>query len=384
MTRRLSYRISADEAQMRTSIGTRKADSICIDGGQNGTALYGQYIPLPPGTYSARLAFKRDTPVVGTAILDVCAECGNRLLGQKSIDSAGIVEHGVAVIDFCCFETFTDIEVRLRSEGGFTGTIEGLEIFGELADPSPRVESTDLPAVPVERIMSRGRSPYDGYQRGVGLQFSDLPKKIIGDPDFKEARELAGRRTILGELVLCNLFLLVKFYLPHLPAGQIVEFGSYMGGGAIFLASLAGKFLPESKVYGFDTFAGMPPTDRRVDHHQAGSFGGVDLAELCDYVEEIGLRNLEFVQGDFADTALATLKRIEPVSLCHIDCDIRSAIECAYNSTKPYMVSGGYWIFDDPMVSDCLGAAEAMEDLLIRGDGMNSEQVFPHYVFRQR
>jgi hypothetical protein len=34
------------------------------------------------------------------------------------------------------------------------------------------------------------------------------------------------------------------------------------------------------------------------------------------------------------------------------------------------------------MVFDCIGAAEAM-DLLIRRDGLNSEQVFPHYVFRQ-
>jgi hypothetical protein len=36
----------------------------------------------------------------------------------------------------------------------------------------------------------------------------------------------------------------------------------------------------------------------------------------------------------------------------------------------------------DPMVSDCIGAAEAM-DLLIRRDGLNYEQVFPQYEFRQ-
>jgi hypothetical protein len=47
------------------------------------------------------------------------------------------------------------------------------------------------------------------------------------------------------------------------------------------------------------------------------------------------------------------------------------------------MVSDDYWMFDDPIVSDCLGAAEAMEDLLIRRDGVNSEQVFPHYVYRR-
>jgi hypothetical protein len=47
------------------------------------------------------------------------------------------------------------------------------------------------------------------------------------------------------------------------------------------------------------------------------------------------------------------------------------------------MVSGGYWILDEPVVSDCIGTAEAMEDLLIPRDGLNSEQVFPHCVFRQ-
>jgi hypothetical protein len=46
------------------------------------------------------------------------------------------------------------------------------------------------------------------------------------------------------------------------------------------------------------------------------------------------------------------------------------------------MVSDDYWMFDDRIVSDCLGAAEAMEEL-IRRDGLNSEQVFPHYVYRQ-
>jgi len=194
---------------------------------------------------------------------------------------------------------------------------------------------------------------------------------------------LAGNRTILGDAVLGNIFLIIKFYLPRLARANIVEFGSYMGGSAIFMAALTHKFLPECKVFSFDTFSGMPPTDTRVDHHQAGAFAGVDLAELRRYIGIINMNNLVLVRGDFADTAAPTLQQIGSVSFCHIDCDIRSAIECAYDTTKPHMVSGGYWIFDDPMVSDCLGAAEVMEDLLIRRDGLNSEQVFPHYVFRQ-
>ena len=35
------------------------------------------------------------------------------------------------------------------------------------------------------------------------------------------------------------------------------------------------------------------------------------------------------------------------------------------------MVNGGYVVFDDAAVSSCLGATEAVEDLVIRRDGLN-------------
>jgi hypothetical protein len=384
-TRLLCYRFTANDAHMRTAVGTRKGDTIHIAEPDVGIAVYGPYIPLPSGSYKATLQFCRDIPCHGSAVMDVCAENGNRILARKTICGDQIADDGMAGrIDFSCTDPLMDLEVRLRSEGGFVADIEGLELVGELSDAFPRVELSDLPTVPIENTLSRGRSLYQGYERGVGLQFSDLPQKILRDPDFKEARELAGSRTILGGLNLCNLFLILKFYLPRLSGGgHIVEFGSYKGGGAIFMAALARKFLPGRRVLAFDTFTGMPLTDRHVDHHQAGAFAGVDIAELRHYIDEIGVGNLELVQGDFADSATPMLERIGSVAFAHLDCDIRSAIQCAYDATKPHMVSGGYWILDDPMVSDCLGAAEAMEDLLIRRDGLNSEQVFPHYVFRQ-
>jgi hypothetical protein len=46
------------------------------------------------------------------------------------------------------------------------------------------------------------------------------------------------------------------------------------------------------------------------------------------------------------------------------------------------MVPGGYMVFDDATVSSCLGATEAVESLLIRRDGLSSEQIWPHFVFR--
>ncbi len=45
------------------------------------------------------------------------------------------------------------------------------------------------------------------------------------------------------------------------------------------------------------------------------------------------------------------------------------------------MVQGGYIIFDDANVSSCIGATEAVEEIIQR-DCMYSEQIWPHYVFR--
>lgn len=245
------------------------------------------------------------------------------------------------------------------------------------------MDIADLPTVAVENGIRSGRSLHDGYQRGIAIAFRNLGAKVEQDEDFRRARDLAGNRTIVNPANLWNIFLILKFYIPQLAAGHIVEFGSYKGGSAIFMSALAQSFMPDTEVFAFDTFAGMPVTDRHVDYHSAGDFGDVDLAELRRYAETEGLQNLHFIQGQFEDTARSALIEVGRISLCHIDCDLRAAIECAYESAKPYMVPGGYWIFDDPLVATCLGATEAVEDLLIRRDGLNSEQICPHYVFRE-
>jgi hypothetical protein len=380
----LIYHFNGDDTRILLANSTRKNGSIHIDIKDIGMAIYGPYVPLQSGTYRAILKFLRDTPCRGEAIMDVCARLGTCVLGKKILSTNQLAEDGEISIEFSLTDPVADLEVRISSGGGFVGDIGSMRIVGEPSDTRREFALADLPEVPIANIQSRGRNLYDGYRRGVGLQFGNVTRKILGDADFREARDLAGNRTILGEVNLCNLFLIIKFYLPRLPSGHILEFGSYRGGGAIFMAALARKFLPGCKVFGFDTFSGMPPTDQRVDYHRVGSFADVDLAELRSYVGKIGLENdLEFVQGQFTGTVVSTLRDVGSIVLAHIDCDIRSAIECAYDAAKPHMVSGGYWILDDPMVSDCLGAAEAMEDLLIRRDGLNSEQVYPHYLFRQ-
>jgi len=232
------------------------------------------------------------------------------------------------------------------------------------------------------RGLRKGRNVYEGYQRGWGLQFGDLRGRIVADPLYQEAMALAAGRTIMAEFNRMNIFLILRFFMQGIEGGHIVEFGSYLGGNAIFMAYVAGKLHPGMKVFALDSFEGMPPTDKTVDAHNKGDFSGVDLAELRSFVARSGLDNLEFIKGYFEDTTSAVLQGAGKIALAHIDCDILPSVRYSYEAVKSRMVEGGYMVFDDATVSSCIGATEVVEDLLIRRDGLNSEQIFPHFVFR--
>jgi predicted O-methyltransferase YrrM len=228
----------------------------------------------------------------------------------------------------------------------------------------------------------KGRSISDGYARGWGLQYGDLLRKVLGDPLYIEASRLIRGRSVQDIEKRANLFLLLKFYVSQLPHGDIIEFGSFRGASAIFMAEICSELGIKSQVWALDTFSGMPAPDKLVDAHNAGDFVNTDLEQLKSYTEKCGLRNLHWVQGLFEDTAETVLAKAQRIVLAHIDCDIRSAVQYSYNVVKNRMVNGGYIVFDDATASSCLGATEVVEDDVIRRDGMNCEQIYPHFVFR--
>ena len=58
-----------------------------------------------------------------------------------------------------------------------------------------------------ERFRS-GRNISEGYQRGCGLEFGNLGDKISVDPDYVDAIEYCGARSVVRGDRLMNLFFL--------------------------------------------------------------------------------------------------------------------------------------------------------------------------------
>jgi hypothetical protein len=228
----------------------------------------------------------------------------------------------------------------------------------------------------------KSRNVQDGYARGWGLQCGKIKDVVREDSLYQEACSLAVGRTVVTEDNRMNIYLILKYFLPYIPFGHIVEFGSYKGGNALFMAYVVGQLYPGRKVFALDTFLGMPETESAIDAHAAGDFQDVDLIELREFAEQQGVRNVEFIKGLFQETGPSVVEKIGNIALAHIDCDIYSAVAFSYDLVKNYMVPGGYIVFDDATTSSCLGATEAVEELVIRRDGFHCEQIFPHFVFR--
>lgn len=173
----------------------------------------------------------------------------------------------------------------------------------------------------------------------------------------------------------------MKYGLQAIP-GDILELGSYQGGSALFMALVARDLGLKTTIYALDTFAGMPGTNKNIDLHQKGDFKDAHFKEFKELISKNELTNLVPIKGLFQKTVPQLLATIPPVALAHIDCDIYESVRCSLEALKPHMYSlEGYLVFDDAQTATCLGATQALEELL-SAKGYRAEQINPHFVYR--
>lgn len=226
-----------------------------------------------------------------------------------------------------------------------------------------------------------GRNIFDGYRRGVNLEFTDISEVIAQHPLFIEATSNAQNRSVMDYKRTQNLFLIITCFFDKLDFQNIIEFGSYRGGSAIFMATLLQRLYPNAKLYACDTYEGMPATDHSIDLHRAGDFSNSNVDEINELAASLGLTNLITVKGLVEDTFPAQFPQDQRFALSHIDLDIYHPIRYIQKAVHPFMTKGGYMVYDDATVSTCLGATQAVEEW-ISDTGSRSEQIFPHFVFR--
>ena len=121
--------------------------------------------------------------------------------------------------------------------------------------------------------------------------------------------------------------------------GLWLEFGVSVGTSTAVLAECAKA--ASSRLYGFDSFEGLPEEWVVSDHETLprGSFGGRPSG-LPDHVE--------LVTGMFQDTLPEFLTtHTDRVAFAHLDCDLYSSAKCVLTSIQARLAIGTVLVFDE-------------------------------------
>lgn len=156
---------------------------------------------------------------------------------------------------------------------------------------------------------------------------------------------------------ICQKFLIRRCCseVQHL-AGDAVEVGVHRGDSADMICEL----LPDSTVYLFDTFTGMPKEKvvETIDYHRAGAFNDTSLEHVTKRLKD--RPNARIVQGVFPQSA-----NVEPtIRFAHVDVDLYMSTKEALDWIWPRMVDGGVLLNDDYGCSSCAGAKKAVDEFV--------------------
>lgn len=129
----------------------------------------------------------------------------------------------------------------------------------------------------------------------------------------------------------------MRDYFPYVKEGMVLEFGVAHGGT---LASIMGA--TNAKIYGFDTFEGLPEDWALANGapiHVKGAFKACPPTDLPS--------NVEMVIGLFQDTLPKFLEEHpEPIAFVHMDCDLYSSHKFVFDHIKDRL-DGTVLVFDD-------------------------------------
>ena len=182
------------------------------------------------------------------------------------------------------------------------------------------------------------------------------------DADFLAVYDAIKSHTMVDVYRLWTLWFLTR----QLPAGDILEIGSWRGGSGAVIAKATG--LPFSgnssprRVFMADTFAGVVKAGERDTYYKGGEHANTSAETVRELLDLVGASGVDILQGIFPDdTGQAIADR--SFALCHIDVDVYQSARDCFEWVWPRMVTGGTVVFDDFGFYGCEGVTAFVLEL---------------------
>ncbi|MFR9749733.1 TylF/MycF/NovP-related O-methyltransferase [Nocardia sp. 004] len=184
-----------------------------------------------------------------------------------------------------------------------------------------------------------GRQVLNFFPRDKDYRDSPAARAMV-EKYFREAKVLDTDAAVL------------KYGSDHVTLrGAFLEMGVCTGRTINFIAALN----PEQRIWGFDSFEGLPEQWTRGDIPvPRGTFGIIADGWLPPV-----LHNTTLVQGLFQETLPEFKRQVlksTPIAFLHIDCDIYSSTKEVFDQLGDNIVPGSVIVFDE--LYNYLGAEE--------------------------
>ncbi len=155
------------------------------------------------------------------------------------------------------------------------------------------------------------------------------------------------------------------------PLGDYLEFGVYQGNSMIcFHHVVVGMGLSEMRLFGFDSFAGLPPSAQLDGVWSPGQFrSDVDFTRQLLTEAGIDWSRTHLIEGYFdevLDDGLAESLGLEGAAVIMIDCDLYTSTRQALEFCEPLIKERCVILFDDWEATDGdHGEKRAMAEFLM-------------------
>lgn len=215
----------------------------------------------------------------------------------------------------------------------------------------------------------------------------------LPEPLLKLAVQYGGKRELVPRTHLTAVYRdaleRLKSSAGDGPLGDYLEFGVYQGTAMLCMAEAVRELgLTEMRLFGFDSFEGLPPTADEEDSGvwKPGEFSS-SLDYTCAYLRHHGvdMSRLHLIKGWFSETLTEQMKadyNIRSASVLMIDCDLYSSTCDALAFGMPLLREHGVVLFDDwhsrGLSEQNLGERRAFEEYLAQNPEYTVEEM-PSY-----
>lgn len=165
--------------------------------------------------------------------------------------------------------------------------------------------------------------------------------------------------------------------------GAVLEVGVWRGGsGALMAARVAGQGVTDP-VFLCDTWEGVVKTGPVDIYYHDGKHDNTSRTTVEALVRQLGLSNVELLQGIFPDDTGAAISA-RTFRLVHIDVDVYQSAQDVFNWAWPRLSPGGAVVFDDYGCPATPGVTKFAEEQRERDDRLLLHNLNGHAIVLKR